>query len=193
MWVKEKFLSNENIFFLFVTFFFINNSYASIKNKILNNLRDINNMSFNFKQKIAEKEETGNCIIEYPKKIYCLYNDEYNKVLVSNGSSLVIKSKKNRQYYLYPLEKTSLNILLNKDLLIKKIEKIDVKFLNNSHYVFSIKIESNLVNIFFDNKKYNLVGWQTEDIYQNQTATFIFNLEYNKNIDKNLFILPSMH
>ena len=108
-------------FFILITFFFIGNSFASIKNKILDNLKETKNITFNFKQKIEQEEEMGKCVIDYPKKIYCTYIDKYNKVLVSDGNSLVIKSNKNRQYYRYPLKKTALNILLNKQLLIKDI------------------------------------------------------------------------
>tara|TARA_B100001029_G_C14990231_1_gene411566 strand:- start:182 stop:739 length:558 start_codon:yes stop_codon:yes gene_type:complete len=180
-------------YFLFIIFFLFNTSSASVKNKIIDNLREIKNISFDFRQKIEDEEETGKCIIEYPKKIYCLYNNIYNKILVSDGNSLVIKSNKNRQYYRYPLEKTPLNILLNKRLLMENIDKIDEKLLNKTHYVFPIKIDESLVNIFFDKEKYNFVGWQTEDIYQNRTATFIYNLEYNKNLEKKLFDLPKMH
>ena len=180
-------------FFFLIIFFFSNNSFASIKNKIINNLKETKNITFNFKQKIEQEEEMGKCVIDYPKKIYCSYIDKYNKILVSDGTSLVIKSNKNRQYYRYPLAKTSLNILLNKQLLIENINKIEGKLLNETHFAFSIKVENNLVNIFFDNETFNLVGWQTEDIYQNKTATFIYDLEYNKDVDKGLFNLPSMH
>ena len=181
------------VYCFFIIFFFINNPYASVKAKIKDNLIDIKNVSFDFKQKIEDEEETGKCVIAYPKKIYCLYNNNYNKILVSNGNVLVIKSNKNRQYYQYPLEKTPLNILLDKDLLVETIDKTEGRLLNKTHYMFSMRIEDILVNIFFDKVKYNFVGWQTEDIYQNRTATFIYNLEYNKNIDKKLFDLPEMH
>ena len=182
----------------FLLFFFLillinSNSYASIKNKILNNLKKINNISFEFKQKINEKEEVGKCTIKYPKKIYCLYEDKYNKILVSDGISLVIKSEKNRQYYRYSLKSTSLNILLNKKLLIEKINKIEGKLLNDKYYVFYLNTKNNSIKIFFEKNSLNLIGWQTEDIYQNLSITFIYNLEINKAINKNLFILPEMH
>ena len=68
----------------------------------------------------------GKCVIDYPKKIYCMYIDKYNKVLVSDNSLVI--SNKNRQYYRYPLEKTSLNILFNKQLLIENIIKLKEKY-----------------------------------------------------------------
>ena len=59
-----------------IFFFKINNSIASTKNNIIKNFNEITNLSFEFKQNIDEKTEEGNCIIEYPKKVYCEY---YNK------------------------------------------------------------------------------------------------------------------
>ena len=60
---------------------------------------------------INGKVENGNCTIKYPKKIYCMYNQN-NKILVSNGKSLVIKSASG--YYRYPLKKTHLDKILDK-------------------------------------------------------------------------------
>ena len=66
--------------FLFLFFFnFLSHSYASVENKIINNFKKINNISFNFKQTINDKVEEGNCIIQYPKKINCKYNNSKKK------------------------------------------------------------------------------------------------------------------
>ena len=67
---------------------------ASVKSQIISNLISTENLKFQFQQKINEKIETGNCIISYPKKIFCEYDDFYQKVLVSNGKSLLINSNK---------------------------------------------------------------------------------------------------
>ena len=89
------------IFILIFFFLFQNNVNASIKSKIINNFLLTNNIKFNFLQKIGKKIENGECIIAYPKKIFCKYDDRYNKILVSNGKSLVINSNKSKQYYRY--------------------------------------------------------------------------------------------
>ena len=94
---------------------FILDAYANNNEKIINNLKNISNLSFEFKQNINGKIENGNCTIEYPKKMYCLYKKN-NKVLVSNGKSLVIKTISS--YYRYPLKKTPLNLILDKNFLI---------------------------------------------------------------------------
>ena len=61
---------------IILTFFFIFNLikplHASIEEKIINNLLNTDNLTFNFKQTIGEKTEEGKCTIEYPKKIFCL-------------------------------------------------------------------------------------------------------------------------
>jgi outer membrane lipoprotein-sorting protein len=176
------------IFFFILSFFTA--AQSSVKEKIISNLKQTNNISFNFKQTIDEKNENGNCIIEYPKKIYCEYNNLNKKIIVSNGKSLVIKNRNSQTFYRYPLEKTLLKFLLNKDYLIKKISNLEFRDINNKYLNFKILENNNEINIFFDKKTYNLVGWQTEDIYQNLTITFIYLIKINQKIDKKIFILP---
>ena len=48
----------------------------------------------------------------------------YNKILVSNGKSLVINSDKIKNYYRYPLDKTPLNLILDKEFLISKMNEV---------------------------------------------------------------------
>ena len=65
---------DEKIFIYYYYYFFTTNTKHSIKENIIQNLKNINNISFNFEQNINGKIENGKCIIEYPKKIYCIYN-----------------------------------------------------------------------------------------------------------------------
>ena len=176
-------------------FFFLLNFYtfaqASIKDNIILKLEQTNNLSFYFKQTIDEKKENGNCIIKYPKKIYCEYKNINKKIIVSNGKSLVIKNRNNGTYYIYPLKKTPLEFLLDKKFLIKKINILKFSDINNKYINFKILVNNNEINIFFDKETFNLIGWQTEDIYQNLTITFISIIAINQKIDDNIFILPN--
>ena len=78
----------------FLIFFFILNFYnpvfSSTKERIISQMKLTNNLSFNFIQTINDKSENGKCIIKYPKKIWCKYNNFNKKIIVSNGKSLVI-------------------------------------------------------------------------------------------------------
>ena len=175
------------ILVLIFFFLFQNNVAASIKSKIINNFKLTENLKFNFVQKIGKKIEKGECIIAYPKKIFCKYDDRYNKILVSNGKSLVINSDRSNQYYRYSLEKTPLNLILDKKFLINKMT--DSESLSNSfsNYSFKIIYEKTSINIFFDKKTLKLIGWTTNDIYQNKVETIISNVEKNLIINNNIF------
>tara|TARA_B100001029_G_scaffold169942_1_gene165322 strand:- start:143 stop:700 length:558 start_codon:yes stop_codon:yes gene_type:complete len=183
----------KKIFIFFFLFNFLNHAYASVENKIIDNLRKINNISFNFKQTINDKVEEGNCIIQYPKKINCKYNNLKKKIIVSNGNSLVIKNRAGKEYFIYPLEQTSFKLILDKNLLLRKIGKLKAKYLNEKYYLFNMESNGNLINFFFDKNSYDLIGWQTEDIYQNLVVTYIFNIKKNSKVDKKIFKLPEAH
>jgi len=180
----------KKFLFIFLLFFFTK-ANAYYNEKIISHLKSVNNLTFNFQQQINDREEIGNCVIEYPKKIYCEYNKSNKKILVSNGKSLVIKTNNQASYYRYPLDKTPLNFILDKEFLINKIKNLDGRIVDENYINYTI-IENNYkINIFFDKKNLNLVGWQTLDIYQNLNITFISNLKKNQNIDQKIFDLPN--
>ena len=176
------------IIVLFFSFYLPANS--SPKDKIILQMKLTNNLSFNFKQTINDKSEDGKCIIEYPKKIFCVYNNTNKKILVSNGSSLVIETNNKGSYYRYPLNKTPLEFLLDKEYLISKIEELEPRDIDNKYLNFKIFENNNEINIFFNKKDLNLIGWQTKDIYQNLSITFISSIKKNQELDRNIFKLP---
>ena len=179
-------------FFLIVVLIsFSSKVSATIKNTIIQNLQNTKNLSFNFEQNINGKLENGSCIIEYPKKINCKYDLKNKKVLVSNGRSLVIKTI--NSYYIYPLEKTPLNLILDKNFLINKVKILEEKIINENLINFKFSEENTEINIFFDKKTLNLIGWQTVDIYQNLSITYLFSIIKNKQLKKNLFVLPKQN
>ena len=170
------------------------NSYAlgSIKENIINNLIKIDNLSFNFEQNIGGKIETGKCLVQYPKKIFCKYNGLKNKILVSNGKSLVIKNK-NGSYYRYLLKNTPLNYILDKNFLINEIRNLNERIIDKKFVNFTILKNNNKINIFFDKKNFNLIGWQTLDIYQNLNITYLTSFKKNQTIEENIFKLPPVN
>ena len=104
------------MFKYFVIFFIIlySNAQATNKNKIIKTLQSTENLSFKFEQNINGQVEFGNCTIQYPKKIFCKYQKN-NKILVSNGKSLVIKTiivTKNF-FWIFDSTITSFNFTIN--------------------------------------------------------------------------------
>ena len=108
---------------------------------------------------------------------------------MSNGKFLVIKNK-NNQYYHYALERTPFQLLLDKKYILSEIQKLNSELINNKYYKYTIKNENNELNIFFNKENHQIIGWQTEDIYQNLVVTYIYNLQTNIKINKNIFNLP---
>ena len=175
------------LFFLLLT----SNCFASDKENIVANLKSTQNFNFDFEQNINGKIEKGNCVIEYPKKIYCEYDLSNKKILVSNGKSLVIKTISS--YYRYPLDKTPLNLILDKNFLIEKIYELNERIIDDNYINFIIEEKNNEINIFFDKNTFNLIGWQNTDIYQNFNITFLSLVNKNEIIPKNLFLLPAQN
>ena len=179
-------MKNFSLIMIFV--FFACEAQSSIKKNIIAKLQNVENISFEFEQNINGKIETGNCSIKYPKKIYCKYNLENKKILVSNGKSLVIKTLSS--YYLYPLKNTPLDTILNKNFLISKINSLEERVIDEKFINYNFFENENEINLFFDRKTFNLIGWQTVDIYQNLSITYLSTIIKNQKLNKNLFVLP---
>ena len=178
--------------YLIIIFFVLTfNSNAEIKKKIIENLKNTKNLDFKFEQNVNGKIENGNCTIEYPKKIFCEYARSNNKILVSNGKSLVVKTISS--YYRYPLEKTPLNVILDKNILINKIKSLKERTIDNNLINFTILENNNEISVFFDKKTYDLIGWQNTDMYQNFNITFLSSIRKNRVLSKNLFNLPTQN
>ena len=179
----KKLILVSIFFFLSITF-----GHASLKENIVKKLNLIDNISFSFIQTIGGKDEKGECIIQYPKKIFCEYEKRNNKILVSNGKSIVIKS--NKQYYRYPIKSTPFEFLLDKQFLITKINSSELHEIEDKYLYFEITENNNKINIFFNKENFEIAGWQIEDIYQNLAVTYIFKSLINNNINEKIFKLP---
>ena len=174
--------------YILLVIFLASKTSANIKENIVLNLKNIENVNFNFEQNINGKIENGNCTIQYPKKIFCKYNLGNQKILVSDGKSLIIKTT--ASYYKYSLDKTPLNYLLDKEFLIKRINELEARIIQKKFINFKFTENENEINVFFDINNFNLIGWQTLDIYQNLSITYLSSVSFNKNLERSLFKLP---
>ena len=168
---------------------FYNDAFSSSKDSVIKNLENIKNIKFNFEQNTGGKTEKGTCIIKYPLKIACEYDTTNKKILISNGKSLLIKNNTGG-YYLYPIEKTALNYILDKNFIISEIKKAKERIIDDKFINYTFLKNDNEINVFFDRKNFNLIGWQTLDIYQNLNITYLSSIQKNLEIEKNLFKIP---
>ena len=178
----------KRFYFLLFIILLNNGVQASEKDKIIENLKNIKNVIFNFEQNINDKIEKGVCTIQYPKKIFCKYNSANQKTLVSDGKLLAIKTLSS--YYLYSLNQTPLEFILDKDFLIKRINDGNQRLVDEKYINFNFVENQNEINLFFDKKNFNLIGWQTKDMYQNLNITFLNSIIKNQKLKKGIFQIP---
>ena len=83
-----------------------------------------------------------------------------------------------------------MDLILDKNFLINKIYSLKEKIIDNSYIKYTIKENDNKIEVFFDIITLELIGWQTEDIYQNTALTLLGPIIKNQDIKKKLFELP---
>ena len=90
------FLFQVIIFYLFSSTI----TNADFQKNLIEKLISTKTLSFDFKQKIAEKEEVGNCFIKYPLLMRCDYQNLKQKSVISNGKTVAV-IKKNIKEFIY--------------------------------------------------------------------------------------------
>ena len=178
-----------NIFFLY--FFSTNISSADLQKELINKLTAIKTLSFDFKQKISDTEEIGNCFIKYPLLMKCNYQSLKEKIIISNGKTVAVIKKKYKKIYYYPIRFTPLFFILKKEKIINLIRKSQPSEINSSLVKFEfIDKKTNKVKILFDKNSLEFKGWETKDAYSNDVSFTINNLITNNQIKDDFFKIP---
>ena len=178
-----------NIFFIYL--FLVSITFADLQKNLINKLTATQTLSFNFKQKIADKEEIGNCFIKYPLLMKCNYQNLKQKTIISNGKKVAVIKKKYKKIYSYPIKSTPLFFILKKDKIINLVRKTQPIEVNSSLIKFEfIDKKTNKVKIFFDKNSLVFKGWETKDTYSNNVSFIIDNLKINNQIMDDFFKIP---
>ena len=197
MWEKEKYyrliLKKIIIFTLNASIIWLLSSkivFADLQKDLINKLTATKTLSFNFKQEIGEKKETGICYIKYPLLMKCDYRNVKKKSIISNGKTIAIIKKKYKKIYYYPIKTTPLYYILQKNRILNLIRnnkpsKIDINLIE-----FEVTEEKNKLKIYFDKNTLNFKGWETTDAYSNNVRFVMTNLKINNIIDDNFFKIP---
>jgi len=187
--LKKKLVFFIKVFLIY--FFSLSFAFSNLQDNLINKLSSTKTLSFDFKQIIADKEETGNCFIKYPLLMKCNYKNLKQKTLISNGRTLAIIKKKYKKIYYYPLKSTPLFIILKKEKILNLIRnhkpsKIDANIIE---YEFVDK-KSGKLKLLFDKKSFLFKGWITKDAYSNNVVFIINNLKINNQIVDGFFKIP---
>jgi len=185
----------KKLFFLFKIFFLyqlsISICLADLQKDIINKLTAIQTLTFDFKQKISNKEEIGNCFIKFPLLMKCNYKNLKEKIIISNGETVAIIKKKYKKIYLYPVKATPLFFILKKEKIINLIRNTKPIKINSDliEFIFVDK-KINEIKILFDKNSLEFKGWKTKDSYSNKVSFEINNLIINNQILDDFFKIP---
>ena len=175
---------------LTVLLFFCNQLNASEKNKIIENLKKINSLQFNFTQLSSDGQENGSCILIYPKKMRCIY-DEQKKEIIINDDYLYLIDKEGNKNYNYSIKDTPLGVMLDKKSLIEKLSNIEKFNITNNFIIATVDVSFNeRVDIYFEPKNFTILGWRIKN-YDKSTLEFMMkNIIVNVNSDEK-FQIPN--
>ncbi len=179
-----------NLLAIFFYFFLLNISQANFQEQLINKYKEINTLSFDFTQKIGDKIEIGNCYIKYPLLMKCEYPKK-KKLIIANGKTLAIVKNRYKKIYQYPLKKTPLFYILNKENILDIIHNYEPSNMDNDVIEYELTdSNSNKINIFFDKNSLLLSGWKTIDAYSNEVNFLIENIETNIFVENKIFKIP---
>ena len=185
----KKLIFLSNIFLIYL--FSVSVSLADLQKNLINKLTATKTLSFDFKQKISDKEEMGNCFIKYPLLMKCNYQNLKQKTVISNGKTVAVIKKKYKKIYYYPIKATPLFFILKKEKIINLIRKNKPTKINSSLIEFEfIDKKTNRIKILFDKNSLEFKGWETKDAYSNNVSFIISNLKTNNKIIDDFFKIP---
>jgi outer membrane lipoprotein-sorting protein len=157
------------------------NTKGSEKEKIIENLKKINSIKFNFTQATNDIVENGNCLIVYPKKMRCLY-EEGDKEIVVNDDYLFLINRKENKNYNYNIKDTPLGVMLDKENIIEKLLKVEKFNKIDKNIIAIIDLNSQeSIEIYFNSKEMNIVGWKIKNYDKSNLEFLMKNISINFN------------
>jgi outer membrane lipoprotein-sorting protein len=183
------------LFYKFFILFFVSinfslNLYADEKKFIINQLIDIDNITFDFIQMTNDKEEVGTCILVFDNKLTCDYKDSVQKRILINGKTMVVQQRRYDKIYFYPISKSPFIKIFNKASLINLIKNSNYQLKDNIRLTYITKNKEEII-IFFERDEYDLVGWRVVDQLQNIINFSIKIKHTNSEVDPKIFRIPN--
>ena len=174
-------------------FIFINISldlHADEKQLIIDKLINVFNITFDFEQMTNNKKEVGMCILVFNNKLKCNYKDSYQKEILINGKTLVVRQKRYNKENIYPISNSPFLKIFNKNNLINLIKNSDYRLSDNIELIYVDENKEKII-ILFEKNKYDLVGWKIVDQLQNKINFSIRIKDVNSEIDLKIFKISS--
>ena len=193
----------KKLFFLFafITFIFINFNFSkSFANDLVDDdfklvkeyLKNLNSLEADFFQISSEGSiKEGKIFLSIPGKLRISYKTPDHLLITSNGFWLSVQNKKLKQTNNYPLNKTPLNLFLNRKLNFNE-DEFKINFEKNSGIItltFSDneKLNSSIFKLIFTKNPLKLKKWVIVDEFDYETSVLLQNLITGKEYSHVLF------
>ena len=190
-----KFFKTLYFFISFVVFFYnyelsANQNTEHKFHSVKEYLKNLNTLEATFIQISSDGDiKRGKIFFNLPGKLRIDYIEPDDLLITSNGFWLTIQNRKLKQTNNFPLERTPLNLFLNKKF----------SFENNSNIKF--KIENDIITLtFFENQKASkfelefnsnplrLRKWIIMDEFENKTSVMLQNIKMDVKLSNKIFI-----
>ena len=129
----------------------------------------------------------------FPKKLKCIYNDNKQKELIINKNMMAITQKRYNKTYYYPISKSLFVKILSKNELIQLINISNLNTYKDTLRLTSLGVHGQKVDLIFNKKNYDLMGWKTKDKFNNNINFLINIISTNKIFSDEEFIIPKMN
>ena len=112
----------------------------------------------------------------------CLYDED--KEIIVNDDYLFLINKRENKNYNYNIKDTPLGVMLDKENIIEKLLKVERFKIIDKNIIAIIDLNSQeSIEIHFDSKKMNIVGWKIKNYDNSNLEFFMKNISIN--IDAN--------
>ncbi len=176
----------KNFFYIVLTMliFLCFHAKGSEKEKIIENLKKINSIKFNFTQITNDITENGNCLIVYPKKMRCIYEEEDKEIIVNDDYLFLINKRENKNYN-YNIKDAPLGVMLDKENIIEKLSKVEKfnKIDKNIIAIIDVNFQES-IEIYFNSKELNITGWKIKNYDKSNLEFLMKNISININTNE---------
>ena len=185
-------------FFTFFIFLFYNHELLGSPNTE-NNLRavkeylkNLNTLEASFIQISSDGDiKRGKIFFNLPGKLRIDYIEPDDLLITSNGFWLTVQNKKLKQTNNLPLERTPLNLFLNKKFNFE--DNSNIKFKIENHVITLTffgdkKLKGTKFELEFNSNPIRLRKWVITDEFENKTSVMLQNIRTDIKLSNKIFI-----
>ena len=164
------------------------NNFHSVKEY----LKNLKTLEASFIQISSDGDiKRGKLFFNLPGKLRIDYIEPDDLLITSNGFWLTIQNRKLKQTNNFPLERTPLNLFLNKKFSFENNSNIKFKIENDVitlTFFGDKKLKESKFELEFNSNPIRLRKWVIIDEFENQTSVMLQNIKLDVKLSNKIFI-----